>query len=141
MSYATRADMVARFGDSEVIMLTDRNGTHVIDDAVLTAALAEASAEIDPYLMSRYTLPLTSVPKVLTGKCCDIARYRLGGANVTVTEEMRDRYRDAIKFLDGIAAGKLSLGLDTASQAVSVAGGGVKFVDTTPRVFERGARG
>ncbi len=117
MSYATPAMMIARFGEDEVIALTDRSGAGLIDDAVLSAALTDTDAEIDPYLMSRYTLPIANAPKVLSSFACDIARYRLSGSGVTETDIVRLRYKDAIKFFENVASGKLTLGLSTVGVA------------------------
>lgn len=141
MPYAAKANMIARFGETEVIALTDRTGSlDAIDDAVLDAALAEADAEIDPYLAPRHVLPLASVPKILTGFACDIARYRLCGAGVTETEEVRNRYKDAIKFLGSVASGKLGIGLDAANNVPAPANT-VQFKEPVGRVFARAARG
>lgn len=140
MSYASKANMLTRFGENEVIALTDRQNLGVIDDTVLDGALAEADAEIDPYLAPRHKLPLANVPKILTGFACDIARYRLCGAGVTETDEVRNRYKDAIKFLDSVASGKLGLGLD-ATNNIAAPANTVQFSAPGGRVFDRGARG
>jgi phage gp36-like protein len=139
MSYATKANMIARFGENEVIALTDRANLGVIDDAVLASALAEADAEIDPYLAPRHQLPLASVPKILTGYACDIARYRLCGANVSETEAIRNRYKDAVRFLENVSSGKIGLGLDAANNVAKPANT-VQFVPATGKVFGRGDR-
>lgn len=139
MSYASKANMIARFGE-DVIALTDRANLGVIDDAVLANALVEADAEIDPYLAPHYQLPLSSVPKILTGYACDIARYRLCGANVTETDAIRNRYKDAIRFLESVSVGKLGLGLDVDNHAAPTANT-VQFAEPSGRVFGRGVRG
>lgn len=137
MTYATKINMVGRFGESEVIALTDRDGLGVVDDAVLAGAMGEADAEIDPYLAAHYQLPLTQVPKILAGFACDIARYRLSGSGVTVTEEVRARYKDAVRFLERVSEGKIPLGLD-AADAAPAEQTPVRF--TAPaRVFDRTA--
>lgn len=110
MSYATRDDMVARFGEREVLTLTDRAFAGLIDDAVLSDALGMAANEIDGYIAGRYPLPMATPPRVLAGFACDIARYRLCGAGTQTTDEIRDRYRDAVRFLEHVAAGRVSLG-------------------------------
>jgi phage gp36-like protein len=138
--YATKAAMIARFGEDEVIALTDRANLGVIDDAVLNSALAEADAEIDPYLAPRHQLPLASVPKILIGYACDIARYRLCGASVMETEAIRNRYKDAVRFLESVAAGKLGLGLDAANNVAPPANT-VQFSAPGGRVFDRSTRG
>lgn len=140
MPYAVQADMLTRFGESEVIALTDRAGLGVIDAAMLDGALAEAAAEIDPYLAPRHKLPLASVPRIVTGFACDIARYRLCGSGVTLTDDIRDRYKDAVRFFEKVADGKIGLGLDPASNPVATAST-VQFAAPTGRVFGRGNRG
>jgi len=140
MSYAAKANMIARFGEPEVIAVTDRTGAlDVIDDAVLASALSEADAEIDPYLAPRHVLPLASVPKILTGFACDIARYRLSGAGVTETDAVRLRYKDAIKFLESVAAGRIGLGLDVANNVAQPANS-VQFSTPNSRAFDRSSR-
>ena len=73
--YATRDDMVKAFGERECIAITDRDLTGLIDDDVMSAALSQASAEIDGYLCGRYPVPWSDEPRVLVGKCCNITRY------------------------------------------------------------------
>lgn len=119
MTYATQQNMIARFGEREIIALTDRDNTGVIDAAVLADGLKSADDEINPYLAARYTLPPTSVPAIVSSFACDIARYRLCGAEVIETEEIRNRYKDAIKFFEKVSKGEISLGLDALNQTVS----------------------
>lgn len=141
MSYASPAQMVARFSEGEVIALTDRSGIGMVDAEVLAAALDEADAEIDPYLAPRYTLPLATVPRILSGFACDIARYRLAGAGgVSITDEVRNRYKDAVAFLDRVSRGQIGLGLDAANHSAQPANT-VQFSTPNGRVFGRGVRG
>jgi phage gp36-like protein len=121
MTYATQQDMIDRFGSTELIELTDRANLGSIDTTVLGRALADADAEINGYLASRYTLPLLSVPPVLVAKACDIARYYL--YDVRVTEAVKARYDDAVSYMQSLAKGLVSLGLDPVNVPVVVAGG------------------
>lgn len=107
--YATREDMVLRFGEREVRTITDRDNTRNIDDAVLAGGLQAAADEINGYIGGRYTLPLQQVPANLRGVACDIARYRLTGTERVCTDEIRDRYRDAIRWLENVASGRVTL--------------------------------
>ncbi|TIM13881.1 MAG: DUF1320 domain-containing protein [Mesorhizobium sp.] len=126
--YATREDMVSRFGEPEVRDLTDLDGEGVIDEAVLGYAIRAASDEIDGYIAGRYTLPLALRPPILTGIACDIARYRLAGNSRPCTEEMRDRYRDGIRYLEKVAGGTVSLGAGVSGgAAVASSSVGVLF--------------
>ncbi|EQB2066966.1 TPA: DUF1320 family protein [Yersinia enterocolitica] len=108
--YATRQNMVDAFGEKECIALTDRNFSGQIDDRVMDVKLTQASAEIDGYLAGRYPTPWPDTPGILVGRCCDIARYLLCGAGTQSTDEIRERYEDAIRYLERVAAGQITLG-------------------------------
>lgn len=112
MSYASSADMIARFGERELVELTDRVGAGVPDAALIQRALDDAASEIDGYLRGRYALPLATVPPVLRRIACDIARYLLAAERAT--DEIRWRYERGLKILDGIAAGRVHFALAQA---------------------------
>lgn len=108
-------------------------------------AVDEASAVIDGYLAQRgYTLPLT-LPPTATGKSLvtawarAITRYLLNGRRIT--DEGKDPvardYRDALRMLERLAAGKLSLGGTDPSAPANATATDVRF-DSTPPVFGRG---
>lgn len=111
MPYADQQALIERFGESELIRLSDHNNTGVIDAGVVAGKLADADAEIDGYLAGRYTLPLTTVPEALRRIACDIARYHL--YDDRVTEAVQKRYDDAVKFLVMVSKGQVQLGVDT----------------------------
>ena len=121
MPYATQVDMIARFGEDELIELTDRDNAGAINAAVVEGALADAESEINSYLASRISLPLADVPRVLTLKACDMARYFLEGANVR--EEVKERYEAAVRFLRDVAAGKAQLGNSPQAEPAPTIGG------------------
>lgn len=108
--YATTADMIVRFGQAEVLALSDPEDTGEVDQGVLDVAISDASAEIDSYLAGRYRLPLDPRPKHLTRICCDIARYRMTGDDRQETDPIVVRYRAAIRYLELVASGKVTLG-------------------------------
>jgi len=133
VTYATQADLEARYGAEEVLQLADRNGDGVVDVGVVDQALLDAAAEIDGYLGSRYQLPLAAAPQVIKVYACDIARYRLYAS--VATEEVRNRYTDALKFLKLAAEGKVMIG-PSASGAAPLEAGGAEMV-SGGRVFGR----
>lgn len=136
MSYAVKQDMIDRFAESELVQLTDRSGTAVaINDTVLARALSDADAEIDGYLMGRYTLPLANTPRMLTSVACDIARYRL--YDDRVTEQVEKRYDDAVKLLRLIGEGKISIGPNSSTDTTPTDGGAQSFGNE--RVFTSGS--
>lgn len=111
--YATRDDLEARFGESEVANL---EAMQSVSDAV-TSALQDAVEEIDSYVGVRYQLPLPSVPSTLKRVACNIARYRLYFQQPT--EEVENRYKAEIDFLKRIADGKAVLNILGADNQVS----------------------
>lgn len=110
--YCSQQDLTMRFGESEIIELTDDEGTGVVNGSKIAQAIDDASALIDGYLAGRYQLPLSTVPTVLNRLAADIARYFLydNGAN----EQVQKRYDDAEKFLKAVSKGDISLGVDSA---------------------------
>lgn len=133
--YATEQDMINRFSEQEIILLTERqHALDSIDSAVLTQAIADASAEIDGYLVSRYTLPLNHVPPVLARICCDIARYFL--CNENAPEHIATRYQDALKFLKSVGEGKLSLGADALGNSAAT-NANTAHIESAGSVFAR----
>lgn len=133
MPYATISDLIIQFGEHEVVAITDRNQDGVVDETVANAALQRASDTIDSYLAARFPLPLSVVPHQLVDLCCDVARYKLLGSDVTETDPARYRYKDALRTLEHIRDGKIDIGLTVAglapaeSVSVKLIGGGRKF--------------
>ncbi|MBN4664216.1 DUF1320 domain-containing protein [Pandoraea nosoerga] len=105
---------------------------------MLAEALDAATSEIEAYLAGRYALPLASVPKVVAGFCCDIARFQLCGHGTSMTDEIRKRYDAAIGFFKLVADGKVTLGVAPAGD-VPQSDNAVHFVPGT-RVFGRDVR-
>lgn len=115
----------------------------VADDALqrIQDAVTEAESLIDGYLAKRsYPLPLSPVPKLVTGWARDIARYLLhkdrGGKEDT--DPIVRNYKDALKFLGLVADGKFNLGAEDpiASNPALV---DVRF-ESAPSVFDRKSR-
>jgi phage gp36-like protein len=122
MLYATCKDMIARFGEAELIQLTDRE--HVppscIDRRLVDTALADAQAEIDSHLAVRYQVSRIrnqTVPRLFVRLACDIARYRLHD-DLAPENEVRRRYEAAVEMLKALAKGDILLG-DALSSVVS----------------------
>lgn len=121
MTYATQQDLIDRYGDTELIQLTDENRVGAIDATTVARALADADAEMNGYLAVRYTLPLASTPLVLTRFACAIARYLLH--DQAATEQVEKDYKNALAFLKSVSEGKVDLGLNAVNQSTASAGG------------------
>lgn len=116
--YATQDDMLKAFGERECVSLTDEAMTGQINTEVMIYALERASSEIDGYLVGRYALPFADGARILTGRCCDIARYHLATTYKMSTPEIQTRYDDAIRFFERVAEGKISLGRSDNGQVI-----------------------
>lgn len=146
MSYATVSDMEARYPARDLIAITDPANL-ALQPAAIQQALNDASVEIDGYLESRFSLPLSDPPAVLNLHCCTVAMYRLQSLRpLHDLEDARKRYEDVIKFLEKVAQGKLTLGLaaDSAEPPEAIpsvmtdAGGNDLGGNVPQRVFSRG---
>lgn len=118
MTYATEQTMIERFGEVELVQLTDQTGRGVIDAAVLDRALADADRLIDSYLRTRYTMPLDAGVVSASGldlAAANLARYLLMGAQAT--PEVSVRYRDTTAWLRDVQAGRASLGTSDPAPA------------------------
>lgn len=118
MNYCSQQDLTERFSATELAQAApDGNGG--IDAVKVAAAISDADGEIDGYLASGgYATPLSTVPAIIKGYACDIARYRL--YDDEPTEIVIKRYELAIKFLTAVSKGQIRLtanGVDLSGQS------------------------
>ena len=133
MSYATIQDVIARYGDDLLLILTDRDGDGAADMDVVDQALQDAAAEIDTYLAAKYQLPVTTTVPALVRVSVDIVVYRLAADRSTGTDEQRKRYEDAVSWLTKVSRGDVSLGLPKPP----VSSNGAVFIKGPERRFKR----
>lgn len=150
--YASVADLRNSLDEKALLTLVDDEGEGTTatgelrtkQAARVTKSLGDASAEADAYIGQRYDLPLPSTPPVLRGKVVDIAvwnlfaRRGLGDAD----EVVRERYKNAVKWLEQLAVGKVSLPLPVSGGGDDGSGGstpqsGGASIRSQPRVFDR----
>ena len=118
--------MVQRFGNSELLHLTDPTGSNTVDAALVALALADAGGEVDSYLAAVLTEPLTVVPPRIVSVACDLARYRLYALAGGEPEQVQERYDAAVRWLKDIATGKARLAIPPAAgEDVAAHGAGV----------------
>lgn len=121
MGYATVQDMVDRFGEREMIQLTDSDG-QAVQAAVVDRVLADAQSMVDGYVGRVFKLPLPGCkkpaptledpqafelvpPPHLVRLTCDVARYYLYD-DLVAEHEVSVRYKAAEKQLQAIGDGK-----------------------------------
>ncbi|MDG4811661.1 DUF1320 domain-containing protein [Hydrogenovibrio sp. 3SP14C1] len=131
--YATQADMELRIGVEPLLVVADRDDDGVVDAEVVTAALEAAQAEIDAYIGSRFSLPVATVPKVVTDLCIDIALYKLSVDADASTDERRLRYEDTVNLLRRFSKGEVTLGLSSPPKTTN----GQARLISQPRRFRR----
>ena len=139
MSYASVQDMINRYPNRDLVQLTNEDpAATTVNEAPITLALADASAEIDGYIEARFALPLSDAPAVLNRLATDIAMYRLQTLRpLHDLQDARQRYEDAVAMLGKVASGALTLGIAADGQEPQVAGA-VETVQGPDRVFNRG---
>lgn len=110
--------------------------------ARITEAVAEATSRIDGFLGQRgYALPLAPVPPLVAGWCRDITRYLLSGERPTDdrSDPVLRGYRDAMRLLEQLAAGKFSLGAQDPMAAGQVEA--AVEIASRDRIFTRDSLG
>ncbi len=133
MIYCDYAALLAELGSRELIQLTDFDNVGSVNVALAEKALDKADAIINRYLVA-YTLPLSVIPACFEQLAADIARYLL--YKDAVPDAVRDRYTDAIKYLEQIGKGTLALAADTAGITEMTSSDTVAFTSSTP-IFAR----
>lgn len=148
--YASAQDFIDHFGTREAVAISDRDGAGAPVAAELERLITLASEEVDGYVGRRYALPLTTragsmaaVPAPLKVATLNVARYHGTGTEILATDDIRDRYRATVKWLDGVASGTILLGNDLQLAAAGGAAptGGASAVRTGGRMFGDGLMG
>lgn len=120
MAYCTLADLVATFGDTEILQLLDRDRDDVADTAYTAQLISDVDAEINSYLRVRYSLPLSATPARLKAIACDFVRYR--AYTFEPLEIVITRYKDGMTYLRDVAAGRAQLDLEALPEAAADTG-------------------
>ena len=132
MSYVTEQDLIDRFGEQELIDIAPDATGLAIDSVAVDRAVNDASGEVDGYIAAGgYDTPLTPVPAIVKAYTADIARYRLYDDHAT--EQVTQRYKDAIKFFTNLANGTVQLGVASPEPS----GGSAEFNESR-QVFKGG---
>lgn len=105
--------LVATIGEADRSAWTPEQRA-AADAAVVTLTAARDDAEqlIDGYLRARYPLPLAPVPPVLRKLARAITRYELHRYRIDREHPIAVAYRDAVRLLEQISKGTVTLGAD-----------------------------
>lgn len=136
MSYSTQSDLLKMIEEAVLVSLTDDSGAGAVDEDVIDRAISDADGEINGYVGSRHTVPLSTVPDIIRKCSVDIAVKNLYQRRSNVPEDRADAYKQAVKFLEKVAEGKISLGTDDPDG--SPPDDGARTHDDNPeRIFTR----
>jgi phage gp36-like protein len=135
MAYSAQADIFNQVESEVLIQLTDDENTGAVGEAVVTRAIADADATIDAYCQGRYNVPLSPVPEKIRQVSVDIAIYNLYSRRMDTMPEVRaERHKEAIRFLEKVADGKISIGADSPAPVNTSDG---VDITTNERIFTR----
>lgn len=132
MPYVTKANMIARFSEAEIIQRTDRAEPplEAIDDSVLNGAMTRADAYADDALRGRYAVPVAAPSLTLVTFAENLARRYLYDDGMS--QAVKDGYEEAIAWFAGVSRGTIKL--DAPAADSTTAGGTVgeaSFAETT----------
>ncbi len=131
MSYTSKAEMIRRYGNTELIELTDRDQLDAIDDDVLNIAISDADSTINASLQGRYDVPLSPIPDVLLLCASVLARANL--YKDEQTDLIINDKKEQLDFLQKVRDGEINLGtangaeVEAEDNAVMFEGGGNVF--------------
>lgn len=106
--YATKQDLIDRDESMLWNFAIDRT-TGELNDTYINQALEQADDEINSF-MTRYALPLATVPSMLNKLAITIAFYWLADRDQQATNLLEERYKNALATLREIGSGKRDLG-------------------------------
>ena len=101
--YATHDDLISRFGELAIAELESMHSNGLL---AVNNALSDASEKMNSYLSIRYKTPLVKTEH-LKLVCADISRYLLYMNEPT--DEVEARYKEALKWLQDVGAGKANV--------------------------------
>jgi len=123
--YLTLADVERALSLRKLTQLSnDAPNATAPDAAVVEVVLDAASEVVDGYLRARYLLPLDPVPTIIRTLTLQMACYGLYARRMesAVPETVKDQRDHAIKVLEHIQSGKVTLGNAKTHAAVPEAG-------------------
>lgn len=112
--YCTIDDLKKQSSDEFLIRCTDDEQTGEINQETVDEKIDDAQMEIDSYCRAQYSVPFQAVPGLIRKLAVDIALYNLVSRR-GIDEDSPDvilvkRYRDAVKLLENLAKGIVTIG-------------------------------
>lgn len=139
MAYATTADLIARYGETEIARLSAAYGAEVAVDATRCAVVLDvATALVDSYLRARYAVPLADPPGEVVNAVIVIARHELAqGDGREPSTQMTEARKEVIAWLGKIAAGTVKIAGASSIEDGGTAIGDAASADSGARISDR----
>jgi len=116
MAYCSLEDLKKALPEASLIQLTDDESLGAVNEERVSEAISKADGEIDGYIGGRYSVPLSTVPDVIRRCSVSIAVYLLYTRTMEdVPDTRRGDYKDALRILERIQDGKMTLNLSDSS--------------------------
>lgn len=139
MSYTTDADLFSLIAARTLTQLAaDDPQAEAPEPLILAEARAYADAQIDARLRQRYALPLNSVPRELKDWALALARrwlYERRPDGPGLPAGVREAAQEALKALDAVRDGKMSLAVASTGGETPVSEGARLQVVAPERIF------
>lgn len=141
--YCTLDDLKKQLPEVKLLdIASDDEAPGEIHQPYVDAAIEAAGAEIDAYAANQYSVPFAPVPKIIAKLAVDISIYHLfTRRGFSIDDESPDkivlqRYKDAVKFLENLAKGVVSVGVAGAG-GNAVLSPDLAVIQNPPRIFKR----
>jgi len=135
MAYCTLDDIKDMMDAEEIIRFTDDADAGVVNTSVTDKAIAGADALIDSHIGTRYTVPVSPVPDIIVDLASDIAIYKIYSRRSGAPDEIRQKYDDAVKYLEKVAAGKIII--PDATSAPTSSSNDAVIITSSDKIFSR----
>lgn len=124
MPYCALTDIIDQVPEQKIIELTDDENLGEVNTGRVDKAISTAGSIIDGYLRGRYTLPLSTVPDLIKTISTDISVFKLyeRRREMDMPESLSNRYKNAVKLLEQIQKGLISLGIEATASAAGTGG-------------------
>lgn len=137
MSYCVLDDLKKQVSEQVLIGLSDDEGQEIKLE-IIDSAITTADAEINGYARTQYDVPFNPVPDIIRKLSVDITIYNLfsrRGLDKEKDFNIIDRYKGAIRFLENLAKGLVTIGVTSGHPAPAPPVG--MEIQSNPRIFTR----
>jgi len=118
MGYCELNDLERYLDQDAVAQLADGDEDGTGDATIIYEAIESASAEIDAYISTQYSTPLTTVPVIVRRLAAKLAAHflYLRRTEVSIPEKWNIEIREVRRMLESISRGEMQLGTSAPQQ-------------------------